>query len=441
MTEQTKKFGAEEVTDPEQFAALLNKQFAKYNDLLSNTASKGELKQVFADLIVENKDLMNKVSNSGKEMTDLKKQLADFTETIKIQGDSITKMKTAFSPGTERKSLKDAVLKALTDGAFSQVADKKASNASFTVETKDITMGGFSGGAPYQAGAVIQPAMPFQNPVFTPQEDFDVRSVLPIGTSESSMLEFPQEKAWTDNMGLLAENADSTESEVTFEMASVQGVRLSTHITVSRTALKNVAWLSNHISTRLMGKFIAKLNSQVIAGTGLTVYLKGLTGYATTFTAGGLANAIANANWIDVLLAARARNYEVNKIKPNVVFVNPLDAVVLTSIKSTIGEWANKEPFMTVSPNGVVSIMGMNIIESFDVTAGTYIMANVSSQNMEILFNGPVEILATDSEASNFLKNLVTIKLEAVVLMPVYRAGAIIKGTFATDLTAITPVV
>ena len=440
MADETTKIKGEDIQTPEDLAAAINKKFAQYNDLLSQTTKKSEFKEMHAELILDIKELTGKLDTQNKEHSEVKKKLDEMTETLKVQGTSITTMKSAFNPKGNTITFKDAVLKALTEGRFNELADKKASNASFNVELKDIAFGasGFTGGAAYQAGAAIQAAMPFQLPVFTPEEDFDIRTAVPTGTTDNAKLDFPVERSYTDNMGALLENADSVESEITFTMSSMTSQRISTHITVSRSALRNVSWLANHISTRLMGKFVKYLNTQALTGVGTTVYMKGLTEYATTFTAGDLANTIPNASYVDVLIAARARNYQVNKIRPNVVFVNPLDAVVIASIKSTTGEWANKEPYVTVSASGLMSVMGMQIVESFDITAGTYLMVNVSSQNMELLFNGPIEILATDSEASNFLKNLVTIKLEAECMFPVYREGAIIKGTFAADQSAIT---
>jgi len=437
---EIKKLGAEEINTPELLAAEINDAFAEYNRILAETATKGDLAQKWADLTVENKKLLNSIKSNGETMDAMKVELEKFQEVVKIQGASITTLKTAFDPKETKTTFRDAVTKALEGGIFNKLEEKQASNASFKIELKDIAFGasGFTGGAAYQAGAAIQAYMPFQRPVYTPEEDFDIRMAVPTGVSNNAKLDFPVERSWTDNMGCLLENAPSIESEVTFTMSSVTSQRMSTHITVSRSALRNVAWLSNHISTRLMGKFIKLLNTQVLTGVGTTVYMSGLVTNQTLFSAGGLAGTMANANLIDVLVSARARNYQVNKIKPNVVFINPIDAVALTTLKSTIGEWANKEPFMTFNQNGIMSVMGMAIVESFDIAAGTYLMVNSSSQNFELLFNGPIEILATDSEASNFLANLVTIKLEAEVMFPIYRTGAIIGGVFATDLSAIT---
>ncbi len=439
MTEQVKELTAEDTATAEMLAANMNSIIKKYNAILSGTATEAEVKQMKSDAIIEARDFKLKLEESGKENATLKADLQKFMDVVKIQGESITTLKTAFDPKEKKTTFRDAVAKALEGGIFNKLEEKQASNASFKIELKDIAFGasGFTGGATYQAGAAIHAAMPFQLPVFTPEEDFDIRMAVPTGVSNNAKLDFPVERSWTDNMGCLLENGPSNESEVTFTMSSVTSQRMSTHITVSRSALRNVPWLSNHISTRLMGKFIKLLNTQVLTGVGTTVYMSGLVTNQTTFTAGGLAGTMPNANLIDVLISARARNYQVNKIKPNVVFVNPLDAVALTTYKSTIGEWANKEPFMTINSNGIMSVMGMAIVESFDITQGTYLMVNSSSQNFELLFNGPIEILATDSEASNFLANLVTIKLEAEVMFPIYRTGAIIGGTFVSDLAAI----
>ncbi len=432
---EEKILDAEAVKDPEMFIAVMNKQFQKYNGILADTATKGEVKQAFADLVIENKDILSKVTTSDEKMDALKKQLEKFTDVVKIQGESITTLKTAFDPKTQRKSFREAVLEQLQKGVLTQIFEKKSNQAVFQIEMKDIAFTGT-----YGAGAATQAVMPFQTPVFTPEEDFDIRTVVPTGNADNDKLDYPQEYSITDNTGALAENAAGTESEIEFTMAQVTGKRIHSWIKVSRSALKNVNWLANHISTRLLGKFVKYLNTQSLTGTGLTVYLSGLVTNATTFTAGSLAGTFENANELDVFIAARARNYQVNHVKPNVIFLNPLDAARLYSLKSTTKDWVNREPYMTVDPNGLVRVSGMPIIESFDITAGTYLMANNSRQYMELLFNGPVEIRSTDSADDDFQKNLVSISLEAEVLLPIYNTGALITGTLADDLKAISTI-
>ena len=55
---------------------------------------------------------------------------------------------------------------------------------------------------------------------------------------------------------------------------------------------------------------------------------------------------------------------------------------------------------------------------------------------MELLFNGPIEVIATDSHASNFIADLVTIKVQVQAMLPIYNANALMKCT--TTAGAIT---
>ncbi len=81
----------------------------------------------------------------------------------------------------------------------------------------------------------------------------------------------------------------------------------------------------------------------------------------------------------------------------------------------------------------------MASVESSDIVVDAFLVAAIMPAYMQLLFNGPIEILATDAHASNFISDLVTIKLEAKVMLPVYNANALIKGVLATELAAITP--
>ena len=118
--------------------------------------------------------------------------------------------------------------------------------------------------------------------------------------------------------------------------------------------------------------------------------------------------------------------------------MNPVDHTILTSTKNTIADFINPATFLSSGNMGYTSMFGLRPIKSADITKGTYLVAAIDAAYMQLLFNGPIEIIATDSHDTNFIKNLVTLKLEADVMLPIYNANALLKGTFATDLTTIT---
>jgi len=436
--EEKNKFGAQEVNDPEMFAALLNKQFAKYNELLSGTATKSEVKQALYDLQIDNKSILERVTGEGVKMEDLKKQLADFQETVKMQGETITKMKTAFIPVEQRKSFSQALAESIAAKEFKDFAEGKTSKARFQLDLKDVAFTGETG-----SGAVGQAIMPFQVPQLPPAENFDARLILPTGTIESSSLQYPYESAVTNAMTHEAENDAAAESTMGFTMGTAYATRIATFIEVSRSALRNSAWLNQYISNRLMQMFVGELNSEAIAGAGSgngmvgDNALKGLLEFANTFAGTNFAAAIANANYFDVLNCAKGEMNGLYNIVPNTYLVNPYTGTILTSTKNTISDFVSPATFLQPNAQGYSGAFGMRQIESSDITVGTYLAAAINPAYMQLLFNGPIEILASDSHSSNFIADLVTIKLEARVLLPVYNANALMKGTFASDLATI----
>lgn len=431
MAEEIKKLTGEDITTPEMLAAEINKAFAKYNNLLSMTATSQQVKDIQATLIVETKDLLNKISGHGDEVDKLKKQLEGFHETVKIQGETITKLKT-FSGTSNKQSFHDLVQKQLETGIFNDFADEKKGREKMTIQTKDLAFTGT-----YGSGAAQQSFMPFQVPQMPPMENFDVRIILPTGTIDSEKLEYPQEYSLTNNMASKAENAVGVASEFGFTMATANSKRITTFINISRRALRNTVWLSSYISNRLMALFVKELNRESIIATGSGTDLNGLVNSANRFVGTSFAGQLPNANYMDVLNCAAGEMEEKYYISPTSVLMNPVNARLLASTKNTISDFIDPAAFLSRDSMGYNAIFGMRAIKSADIVKDTYLVAALDAAYMQLLFNGPIEIIATDSHDTNFIKNLVTLKLEADVMLPIYNVNSLMKGTFSTDLNTL----
>jgi hypothetical protein len=434
---EVKELTAEDVKTVEIVAASMNQIIRKYNALLANTVELKDFKQFQAEIILASREVASTLDKGGEEMGKLKKAFDGLMDVIKIQGDSITTLKTAFDPKMQRKTFRESVEEQLTKGVFNDFYERKTSTGVMRIETKDIAFTGT-----YGSGAAAQAVMPFQIPQMPPMENFDVRLLLPTGTIESSKLDFPQERAasLTDATASKAENAAADESTFGFTMTSVTAVRIPAFVEISRTALKNTAWLSNYISNRLMAFFVKELNRESIAGTGAGTDLNGLYNQANTFLAGAgsFAGSVANANFMDVLNMAAGEMEELYDLSPTDALLNPVNARILSSAKNTIADFINPATFLTSNNQGYTSIFGMRPDKTKNITIDKYLLANINPAYMQLLFNGPVEIFATDSHASNFINDLITLKIEAMVMLPVYNANALMKGTLSTDLKAIT---
>lgn len=424
-------FDGAAIESPQMLAAILNKKFQEHIDLINKAATKDD----WARMVIETKDILNKVTVTDAAMAEQKKELEKFFDAVKKQGETITHMKSLINtPGAGAESFHDRILKALETGALNDFIEEKSAKSKIQIDTKDLA---FTGS--YGSGTAQHAVMPFAQPQYPDMEAFDVRMVVPTGTIDSEKLDFPQERAasLTDNTAFVAENAETTTNAFGFTMTTVNSKRATAHIKISRRALRNTGWLANYISNRLMALFVKHLNTKVIAGEASGSDLNGLVNQANTFAGTNFANKIANANFMDVLNCAKGEMQASYFLTPNAVLMNPVDATILASTKNTIADWINPATFLQATNVGYNGIFGMRPVNSADIVVGNYLVAAINAAYMQLLFNGPIEILTSDSDDDNFTKNLVTMKLEADVMLPIYNANALMKGTFATDLATI----
>jgi len=434
MPENVTKFGTEDITDLEMFAAKLNKQFGKYNDLLGSTATKAEIKQMQADLIVENKEILDKITAEGDKVEEMKKQLLDFTETIKVQGSSIAKMKTAMGDVESRPSFKKSISKALDEQKSELEAFHNKKNRSFSmqIDTKAVDFGGT-----YGSGAAQQSTLPFQQPLGPDYEAFDVRTIVPTGTIDQNNLSYPQERSdsRTNNEGWKTENAEGTASDFGFTMVDVTGKYYKDHIKVSRFALRDTSWLQNYLSNQMLAALIVKLNTGVIADDGTSQTIDGLLNNANAFTGAGAAYSgkfSTSADYYSAIAAARADLKKTYHRMGNTVMLDPVDAAIMADSRDTTGRYINS-PFSGYNAAGLTQMIGgMRLVEAEDITDGSFLVADIQPSTVQLLFAGPIDIMLSMDDDDNFTKDLVTIKIGANVMLPIYKTTALLKGVLAT---------
>lgn len=425
---------SEQAANKELLAAAINNALAKMSETMTSKATKED----WAKLVVEFKELHGKLEASGAEVAGLKKEIEKAIDAAKVQGEKLNHVYNTFGREQERKSFRGVALDVLkqkeTAEALKAFYEERVNR--FKMEVP-VTKVAFSG--TYGSGAAQNPAMPFTVPAGPDYEMADIRTIVPTGTIEMSKLDYPSERAAsrTDNLGFAAgENAETTASAYGFTMTSVTAVYIKDHVKVSRFALRDTAWLSAYLQNQMFSKLVAKLNSNVITGTGGSNDLNGLLNNANTFAGTGMSGAFPNADYFSVLTAARAEMGKTYKRRPNTVILDPVDAAVIADSRSTIGSFL-MNPYASQSGAGFLQHMGMAFTEFADMTDGGYLVADLQPSTVQLLFNGPIEVLMSDSDDDNFTKDLITLKIGANVMLPIYNTNALLKGTLATDRATI----
>jgi hypothetical protein len=143
----------------------------------------------------------------------------------------------------------------------------------------------------------------------------------------------------------------------------------------------------------------------------------------------------ANADYFSVIRAARAEMKKTYKNKMNTLLLDPIDWAIMADARTTIGGFL--VPELANANSGFNPIVGGNVYETADMDDGQYLIANISPSTVQLLFNGPIDILMSDSDDDNFTKDLITLKIGANVMLPIYNTNAFLKGTLETDRNTI----
>jgi len=415
-------------TKAEIAAEQINAQIADIKDMVNKSATAEALKAATDDL---------EAFKSETDLTGYETKMAGLEKDIKTLTDKVGKMSIGNVPGGH--SLRETIKSVLETDDWVAHLEDRARGKSPKSTLKNIVWG--AAGA-FGTNDVVHNFMPFEIPQYPFEEPFDVRSIIPTGTCDSGSLDYPQEKAYTDGMGVKGEIVPSDVTELTFDMKVENAHRIPTFAQVSRRALRNTTWLSAYLTNRFMEKFIKTLNTQVLAGDGTGENLNGILTQASAFATGtGLQNTILKdeSTLIDSILALQTQLYDTQNCKANAVFVSPITRFQLTTAKTTTRDYANSTVLAQNQETGIWKVGGMSIIETKDVPDGTALVGLILPTVLQVLFNGGIDMSTTESHASNFIASLVTFRFEADVLFPIYRPYAFLKGVLTavqTDITA-----
>lgn len=417
---------SEKTKTPEEMAIEINQNIEAIKEMVEKSAT--------VEALNEAKKEFETFKASIADDTE-KEKVADLEKQIRKLNDRVGKISINTYPGGA--DLASRIKQALETDVWKKHLENRAEGESPIYALKDINWG-----APAGAGTndVVPNAMPFVIPQYPFEEPFDVRSYFPVGTVDSGSLDYPKELLYTDGMGVDAETDASSETSITFEMATENAHRIATFAEVSRRALRNTAWLSQYLANRFMEKFVKLLNTQALVGDGTGENLNGVITQATAWDGTGYADSIpaGESTLIDAVLALKSELYATANVTANACFVNPITHFQLTVQKTTTRDYAYDQVLAQVDSDGVWRIGGMALVQSKDVTAGDALVGMVSPNVLQILMNGGIDMATTQSHASNFISSQVAFRFEADILFPVYRPYAFIYDTLATVQAGIT---
>lgn len=200
--------------------------------------------------------------------------------------------------------------------------------------------------------------------------------------------------------------------------------------------LSDASQLVNAIKGWLQEDVNIVTDDQLLNGNGTGSNLTGVTSVASVYDATAVGTKrVANANLYDVIRVGLTLVAKTGKGKflANYVILNPEDADELDLAKDTNGQYVIP-PFRSADGS---MVKGARIIENTGLTAGKVLIGDF--RKLHIGTKGGVEIEMTNSDGTDFTKDILTVKLRRRVASYVRTndVGAFWYGTIATIKAAL----
>jgi HK97 family phage major capsid protein len=257
-------------------------------------------------------------------------------------------------------------------------------------------------------------------PVIPPFQPLTIRDLLDVGTTTSNLIEWVKETLFTNNAAPVSEGALKPQSDITYERDTIPVRTLAHWIKASKQILADFSQLMTLINGR--GTFGLKLveEKQILYGDGTGDNLLGLVPQATAYTPNAFKR--PNDTRIDVIRHAM--------LQVNLAFypatgiaMSPTDWHDLELTKDTLGR------YMIASPTGSSPGMlwGLPVAQCYSMAAGEFLVG--AFKLCATLFDREeAQILVSNEDQDNFVRNLVTVLFEERLALGVSRGQALIHG-------------
>jgi HK97 family phage major capsid protein len=178
--------------------------------------------------------------------------------------------------------------------------------------------------------------------------------------------------------------------------------------------------MTSFLQSRLLEKYLIAEDAQILSGDGTAPNLQGILGVATAATG---AATVDVEQLVQAIAQLESSNYSATGI-----MVNPTDWAAIMNTKNTNAAYSL--PASTVvTTDGNVSIAGIPLYKSTAIAVDKFLVGDWA-MGAQIMQNQGISVQFSEMDGDNFTKNLITVRVEARIALPIYYAGAFVYGDF-----------
>lgn len=396
-------------------------------DLSGVAALEASIKALGKDFKDANADVLEKIQVVATEAKD-GKEGAD--KALKAAEDAVNKVQaTAYDLVALQQELADNVRNdkelpkslgefVVAQDAFKQFASNTSQGSKMHVQANTIT--GQEGSPPENSNILVRRD---RRDGIVPGafRSLRIADILVTIPTTSNAYEFTRELSFVNNAAETAEGAAKPETDLTFEIDTVNIRTIAHWIKASKQILDDSPAVAAYIDRRLSYGVDLREDNQLMNGDGTGQNISGMS-LAANHTA---FNPVAGETAIDSLNRAKYQLVQSDYAADGII-LNPADWGAIERIKTTEGAYVVGDPFGTIVP----IMWGLPVVASNAVTAGKFHMASYETTFDLLRRQGTtVEMGFVDDD---FTKNLVTLRAEKRSALATLRPASALYG----DLTA-----
>lgn len=361
----------------------------------------------------------------------------DLVEQVKNAGEKYASLEEKL--GTVEKGLADAILDAKNRNVESvkenELGRVFAENANQFKSLERVSKGGFSLNTK-AVGTMTLPAnigadwaskiAGLSNTILTdPFRTIHLRDLMRSSVIEQNgVFKFAKKSGGEGGVGIQTEGSSKSQVDYDFTISEVTPKTIAVYSKISKQMLSRLTWLQNFVSTQMVEDLLAFEDDSLLDFAGTSDF-SGLWENATTYVPSGTVSASSNqwdklTNAVFQLKAAR--------FAPNAILINPIDFAELLINKDT----GNAYSFPALVQGGNLTIAGVPVVATDIIPANSFLVGDMAKA-AELLFEDNIMTEFAYEDGDNFTKNLVTVRVEESVALPIYFGSAMRKGTFVVQ--------
>jgi HK97 family phage major capsid protein len=253
----------------------------------------------------------------------------------------------------------------------------------------------------------------------------DLLPTIPVSTGSVEYVKDTSPLADVANKAAeVAEGSAKPQAGPTLSVVTEPIATIAAWMNITRQAMADVPQLQGYLDSRLRYSIKRRADLQAISGDGVSPNIAGLSGRSgiVTYAPGG-----AEARYVSIRHGIRLME-DVESV-PEIICLNPADAELFDLSNSTsAGIHASPDAFGGVATAPARTAWGLTQVRSTAIAAGTALL--IDPMAVAVLDRQQVSAYLTDSHASNFVSNILTLLLEARLGLALFDPAGVCKITF-----------